>query len=307
MWPSIEASMETFAPISTLYEAKYENKTFLARAQLNMLKACNALLRKLSKSCNTEFCGRVLMFLAKVFDISEKSAANLSGKINSSNLTQYESEAAFFETNKIVDDDNAMEVDTAVHSATEESKVESEGSLTASSSTGGELQGNLASLYNDYKTFWSLQSHFTATSADGKVLEGISKWREFHSNALSVLATLAKHNYSEAEIRQAAQTGQREVAYMGCKFLTSSQLFALELRDPNLRQQVVTQILFYLHHIAQKPVSFWETGDIASEVKKDILALFSGAKSVLQHTPGSDQLIEVFKIAATMKGKYIQL
>jgi len=80
---------------------------------------------------------------------------------------------------------------------------------------------------------------------------------------------------------------------MGCKFLTSSQLFSLELRDPMLRQQVVTQIVYYLHYIAHKTSSTWDNGDAAAEVAKDIQQLFDDAKAVLQHTPGSEQLQQV--------------
>jgi hypothetical protein len=55
----------------------------------------------------------------------------------------------------------------------------------------------------------------------------------------------------------------RPDTYMGCKFLTSSQvpsslsppalphrlqLFALELSDPAIRQQICTQLLILLHH-----------------------------------------------------------
>ncbi|CAE7503357.1 THO1, partial [Symbiodinium microadriaticum] len=35
---------------------------------------------------------------------------------------------------------------------------------------------------------------------------------------------------------------------MGCKYLTSSQLFALELKDPSIRQQVCVQLLILIHH-----------------------------------------------------------
>jgi THO complex subunit 1 transcription elongation factor len=54
---------------------------FFARGQLVVLRFCNSLLRKLSKSCHTEFCGRVLMLLAAIFPLAEKSALNLAGKV----------------------------------------------------------------------------------------------------------------------------------------------------------------------------------------------------------------------------------
>ena len=303
--------MESYASISTLFEAKHGNKFFLNRAQLNMLKACNSLLRRLSKSCNTEFCGRVLMFLAKVFDISEKSAANLVGRINFTNLTQYETEQTFLESNcpgsapqQPVSSEDAMVVegeDATSFRGAEESKGDGDtanGQVLETETAAAALKGSVISLYEDYKTFWSLQTHFTSATADGKVVENITKWREFHLAALAVMKILSQHNYSMAEIRQAASTSHRDhtvdaYEYMGCKFLTSSQLFGLELRDPNLRQQVVTQVVYYLHHIAQKPTSFWESVEAAQEVRRDMLQVFQAAKEILQHTPGSDQLEQV--------------
>ena len=40
---------------------------------------CNDLLRRLSQSKNTVFCGRIQLFLARLFPLSEKSALNLVG------------------------------------------------------------------------------------------------------------------------------------------------------------------------------------------------------------------------------------
>lgn len=60
-----------------------------------MLKTCNSLLRKLSKSCDTEFCGRILLFLATIYPISERSALNVMGKVNVANVTYYEEKEAF--------------------------------------------------------------------------------------------------------------------------------------------------------------------------------------------------------------------
>lgn len=41
----------------------------------------------------------------------------------------------------------------------------------------------------------------------------------------------------------------QEDAYSGCKYLTSSQLFSLQLRDPIVRQQVAVQVLYFLHYL----------------------------------------------------------
>lgn len=42
---------------------------------------CNALLRRLSKTHNSVFCGKILVFLSFTFSLSERSAVNLTGKV----------------------------------------------------------------------------------------------------------------------------------------------------------------------------------------------------------------------------------
>uniref|UniRef100_A0A6N2JWQ2 Uncharacterized protein n=1 Tax=Salix viminalis TaxID=40686 RepID=A0A6N2JWQ2_SALVM len=63
-----------------------------ARGKLVMLRTCNQLLRRLSKANDVVFCGRILMFLAHFFPLSERSAVNIKGVFNTSNETKYEKE-----------------------------------------------------------------------------------------------------------------------------------------------------------------------------------------------------------------------
>eukprot|EP00897_Mesotaenium_endlicherianum_P010938 jgi/Mesen1/9873/ME000070S09156 len=66
----------------------------LGRGKLVLLRACNQLLRRLSKVANdVVFCGRILMFLSHFFPMSERSAANIKGNYNTANKTEYQREA----------------------------------------------------------------------------------------------------------------------------------------------------------------------------------------------------------------------
>ncbi|KAG8776226.1 UDP-glucose-4-epimerase [Serendipita sp. 397] len=47
---------------------------------LNLLRTLNELLRSLSKSTQTEFCARILVFLNDIFPLSDKSGVNLQGE-----------------------------------------------------------------------------------------------------------------------------------------------------------------------------------------------------------------------------------
>ncbi|XP_071697560.1 THO complex subunit 1-like isoform X2 [Rutidosis leptorrhynchoides] len=64
-----------------------------ARGKLVMLRTCNQLLRRLSKANDVVFCGRIIMFLAHFFPLSERSAVNIKGVFNVSNETKYEKQA----------------------------------------------------------------------------------------------------------------------------------------------------------------------------------------------------------------------
>jgi THO complex subunit 1 len=47
-------------------------------------------MRRLAKSKHTVFCGRILVYLANVFPLSERSGVNLRGDFNVDNVTFYE-------------------------------------------------------------------------------------------------------------------------------------------------------------------------------------------------------------------------
>lgn len=49
------------------------------KSKLTLIRSCNELLRRLSKSKNTNFRGRVLMFMAYTFPLAERSGVNLKG------------------------------------------------------------------------------------------------------------------------------------------------------------------------------------------------------------------------------------
>ncbi|PLW23180.1 hypothetical protein PCASD_14830 [Puccinia coronata f. sp. avenae] len=66
---------------------------------LIFLRMQNNLLRRLSKSLHTVFCGRILCFLSFVFPIAEKSGVNLRGAFNSGNITKFDQFTTFLPTN----------------------------------------------------------------------------------------------------------------------------------------------------------------------------------------------------------------
>lgn len=65
----------------------WTSETFFTPCKNHLLRMCNDILRRLSKSQNTIFCGRIQLFLARLFPLEEKSALNLMSHFNTENVT----------------------------------------------------------------------------------------------------------------------------------------------------------------------------------------------------------------------------
>ncbi len=57
---------------------------------LVLLRLCNELMRRLSKSKHTVFCGRILIYLSSVFPLRDRSGVNYKGDVNVNNVTFYD-------------------------------------------------------------------------------------------------------------------------------------------------------------------------------------------------------------------------
>jgi len=78
----------TLAHCETLFRtveqevSTWREQVFFASCKNNLLRICNDLLRRLSRTQNTVFCGRILLFLAKFFPFSERSGLNVISEFN---------------------------------------------------------------------------------------------------------------------------------------------------------------------------------------------------------------------------------
>ncbi|GMP41099.1 hypothetical protein CsSME_00011311 [Camellia sinensis var. sinensis] len=189
-----------------------------ARGKLVMLRTCNQLLRRLSKANDVVFCGRIIMFLAHFFPLSERSAVNIKGVFNTSNETKYEKEAP-----------EGISID-----------------------------------FNFYKTFWSLQEHFCNPAS---LTLAPTKWQKV------VLNTFDAQPLSDEEGN--ANNLEDEAATFGIKYLTSSKLMGLELKDPSFRRHVLVQCLILFDYLKV----------ILSYLKEEIKSFEERVKKLLEMTP----------------------
>ncbi|XP_030926869.1 THO complex subunit 1-like isoform X2 [Quercus lobata] len=213
-----------------------------ARGKLVMLRTCNQLLRRLSKANDVVFCGRILMFLAHFFPLSERSAVNIKGVFNTSNETKYEK-----------DPPDGISID-----------------------------------FNFYKTFWSLQEHFCNPAS---LTLASAKWQKFTSSLMIVLNTFEAQPLSDEE--GDANNLEEESANFSIKYLTSSKLMGLELKDPSFRRHVLVQCLILFDYLKAPGKN---EKDLPSEsMKEEIKSCEERVKKLLEMTPpkGKDFLRKI--------------
>lgn len=203
-----------------------------ARGKLVMLRTCNQLLRRLSKANDVVFCGRIIMFLAHFFPLSERSAVNIKGVFNVSNETKYEKQAP-----------DGISID-----------------------------------FNFYKTFWSLQEYF---SNPASISLATTKWHKFSSCLTVVLNTFEAQPLNDEE--SSGNNLEDEAATFSIKYLTSSNLMGLELKDPSFRRHILVQCLILFDYLKAPGKNEKE---LPSEtLKEEIKSCEERVKKLLVMTP----------------------
>ncbi|XP_056629583.1 THO complex subunit 1 [Diorhabda sublineata] len=130
----------------------WKEELFFSGCKNNLLRLCNDLLRRLSRTTATVFCGKILLFLAKFFPFSERSGLNIVSEFNLENVTEYGTDPT--------DDDGISDI-----------------------SKSGEEKNIID--FTFYCKFWQLQDFFrNPNQCYNKV-----QWKLFSSHATNVLNT----------------------------------------------------------------------------------------------------------------------
>ncbi|CAM6117072.1 unnamed protein product [Calypogeia fissa] len=196
---TIKDCKEVFGYIEGKQETLGKPELF-GRGKLVMLRTCNQLLRRLSKANDVVFCGRILMFLAHFFPLSERSAVNIKGIFNTSNETKYEKDPP----------GDGLSIDFAF-----------------------------------YKTFWSLQEHFCNPAY---LVQYPARWQAFSASLATVLQTFEAQPLGDDD-ESSSQLDEGDDATFNIKYLTSSNLLSLELKDPGFRRHVLVQCLIVFDYL----------------------------------------------------------
>jgi THO complex subunit 1 len=242
----------------------WKSELFFSSVKNYLLRMCNDLLKRLSKSQNTVFSGRIHLFLAKLFPLNERSGLNLMSHF-SENVTRYTTTAEIFEEalnkNKSVD------------------KMESNDEVT---SNGHKDRSTIPVDYNLYRKFWSLQDFFNKPN----VLYERVHWKLFTNNANDVFEALKSYKLDDVKTNKKSTLEKLDdMQVYFAKYLTSAKLLDLQLNDSNFRRQTLVQFLILFQYL-QTEVRFKTPAQVLSEEQVAwIKAATSRVYQLLKETP----------------------
>lgn len=218
----------------------FKGEHFFTPCKNHLLRMCNDLLRRLSRSQNTVFCGRILLFLAKFFPFSERSGLNIISEFNIENITEYGS----------IDGDDPM------------------GETTGESSL--EVDRHL------YMKFWGLQEFFRCPN----ICYDPTQWKKFTAHSTDILAAFKSFKLEEVDEVTTTSTGDDamkvdnekvdDTHHFFAKFLTNPKLLSLQLSDSNFRRTVLVQYLILFQYLVAT-VKFKSEKDQLSSAQQEWL------------------------------------
>ncbi|KAK6989787.1 THO complex subunit 1 [Biomphalaria glabrata] len=236
----------------------WKSEPFYESGKNYLLRMCNDLIRRLSKSQNTVFCGRIQLFLSRLFPLSEKSALNLASQFNMENVTIYtkQKKSNSGETNEV------MEVDDT-----------------------GDQSSAVPIDYHLYKKFWALQDFFRRpTQCYDK-----SQWETFSLNASDVMSIFSSYKLDDLSSTQkkviTSQQSHQHAQNFFAKYLTSEKLLNLQLNDSNFRRYVLVQFLIIFQYLKATVKFKAQTHTLTEEQSEWIKDAQEKVTKLLSETP----------------------
>ncbi|XP_034742883.1 THO complex subunit 1 [Etheostoma cragini] len=211
----------------------WKSNSFYTAGKNYLLRMCNDLLRRLSKSQNTVFCGRIQLFLARLFPLSEKSGLNLQSQFNLENITVF----------------NKNEQESTLGQKHTEEKEE--GMEVEEGEMGEDDAPAPCSIpidYNLYRKFWTLQDYFRNPVQCYDKFSWMT-FLKFSDETLAVFKSykLDDMQASKRKLEEMRASGGEHVYF--AKFLTSEKLMDLQLSDSNFRRHILLQYLILFQYL----------------------------------------------------------
>ncbi|KAE8144410.1 THO complex subunit 1 transcription elongation factor-domain-containing protein [Aspergillus avenaceus] len=246
-------------------------KKHFKQKSLIILRSCNELLRRLSRAEDTVFCGRVFIFLFQSFPLGDKSAVNLRGEYHTENVTTFDeirnpaakekdgvdivmSDEQGVSTNSEYPHEETEDVSSSLtDSNTPTQNLPKVTKLLAPKTEGNSEEDDLDSLYS---IFWGLQAYFSAPtkifnshhfSTFKTGLEAtLSAFKSVDTDLENSSASKMPEELRKSSKRKRTADGQEIASSFNPKYLTSRDLFDLEVNDTAFRRHVLVQALILL-------------------------------------------------------------
>lgn len=242
-----------------------------------MLRSCNELLRRLSRAEEAVFCGRVFIFLFQSFPLGDKSAVNLRGEFHTENITNFEESSqpqhADGQDAMVIDD--GADFDLQDHNDTLNESREAQDNQSKAPERYGSRQGkerpgqhrstpvpsqpdadkqkekDSLQPENLYSVFWSLQQDFSNPPRvfDQNEFESFQQGLDLTLKKFKSMPKVPHVAINEAETgakRKRHQDTEEFASAFNPKYLTSQDLFELEMSDLTFQRHILVQALILL-------------------------------------------------------------
>ena len=209
------------------------------------------------------FCGRVFIFLFQSFPLGDKSSVNLRGEFHTENVTTFDdvvkpSPEAEEDTVMADENDNASPTETDAGPGDQPdgpSPIPKVVFSEEKSGMNGQMKGKV-DLDALYPVFWSLQAYFSSPSQlfDSERFAAFKSGLEATVAAFKNMKTELENKAGSRSSEEARKSHRRkrvaEDAEVGIsfnpKYLTSRDLFDLEVSDTAFRRHVLVQALILI-------------------------------------------------------------
>ncbi|KAI0400393.1 THO complex subunit 1 transcription elongation factor-domain-containing protein [Xylaria palmicola] len=224
----------------------------LKQKSLVILRSCNDLLRRLSRAEDAAFCGRVYIFMFQSIPPGDRSSVNLRGEYHVENVTNFEEIPASSDKTAVDKMDVDAESDPSKHkdnNAKLTTKAVSFGAVTESES---DKTLDMDSLY---PIFWSLQHFFSQPTLlfDPAELTKFKRGLEATINSFKTVEEIQKTTKGPDEYKLVPRKRKGQEANEDLrstnnnpKYLTSRELFELEISDLYFRRHILIQAFIIL-------------------------------------------------------------
>lgn len=254
------------------------------KKNLIFLRSCNELLRRLSRAEDAIFCGRVFFFLFQTFPLGDKSSVNLRGEFHTENQTKFDVEAEP-ENGEKMDVDPKPEEASLKEPTPQPVPAGKPGSKAVPIKPPPKMtqEEEVLSSSQLYPIFWRLQHDFS----DPTRLFDVANFTTFKKGLASTIVKFKKtptvvQTRAVEENKRGTKRKHGENGTNGTdndhladnynpKYLTSRDLFDLELSDLAFQRHILVQALILIDFLLS----------LTEKAKKRLAELSTTNKSML--------------------------